>query len=208
MNQLTEKMAMVRPRAHPSALEMAEDKRLVEKILTGDTTAFTELVEKYQNLVAHLVFQMLPRAADHEDLCQDVFIKIYRNLGFFHFEARLATWIAKITVNTCVNYLNKKKASLYADFNAGDDLDLLPANLAGPEDEAEQKDTTRHLKRLIEQLPVHYRTILTLFHLEEMSYQEICEVTALPEGTVKNYLFRARKLLKERLQACYPEEVL
>lgn len=208
MNQRIEKIAPVHNRAHPSALEMAEDKRLVEKILTGDTTAFTELVEKYQNLVAHLVFRMLPRSADHEDLCQDVFIKIYRNLGYFHFEARLATWIAKITVNTCVNYLKKKKASLYADFNTGDDLDALPAHFAGPEDEAEQKDTASHLKELIELLPVHYRTILTLFHLEEMSYQEICEVTALPEGTVKNYLFRARKLLKERLLAHYSEEVL
>jgi RNA polymerase sigma-70 factor (ECF subfamily) len=207
MNQVKENSARVEKSSPAKANEIVTDKRLVEKILTGDSTAFTELVEKYQKLVSHLVFRMLPRSADHEDVCQDIFIKIYRNLGYFQFHSRLSTWIAKITFNTCVNYLNKKKTGLYADFTDAD-LDALPANLAGPAADAEQKDTASHLKLLIEQLPVHYRTILTLFHLEEMSYQEICEVTEMPEGTVKNYLFRARKLLKESLLANYPEEVL
>ena len=186
-----------------------EDKIIIEKILAGDTIAFTEFVEKYQRLVSNIVFRMLPRSADYEDICQDIFIKIYRNLGYFQFEAKLSTWIAKISYNTCINFLNKKKTHLYSDISTKDsDLDDLSANIPGPEEYAEQRDTAGHLKVLMEQLPVHYRTILTLFHLEEMSYQEISEITELPEGTVKNYLFRARKLLKERVLAKYQVEVL
>lgn len=187
---------------------ISEEKIMVEKILTGDTTVFTELVEKYQRLVSHIVFRMLPRSADHEDICQDIFIKVYRNLGYFQFESRLSTWIAKISYNTCINFLNKKKTELYADISSTEaELDSLAGNVPGPAEFAEQRDTAGHLKLLIEKLPVHYRTILTLYHLEEMSYKEISEVTAMPEGTVKNYLFRARKLLKERIMENYPEAI-
>ena len=87
----------------------------IERVLAGDSEAFRVIVENHRRLVGHIVFRMVPRRTDREDLCQDVFVKVYRNLGGFKFESRLSTWIARIAHNTCLNFLEKKKAVLYGD---------------------------------------------------------------------------------------------
>ncbi len=188
---------------------MDEEKRRVRQILAGDTPEFQHLVENYQKLVAHIVFRMIPNASEREDICQDIFLKVYQNLSHFRFESKLSTWIGRIAYNTCINVLEKKKAVLFDDFAAGDQSILdysMPEN--SPLKLAEKDDLSIRIQKEIEKIPVHYKTILTLYHLEEMSYAEIGEIMNLPEGTVKSYLFRARKHLKERLLAKYqPEEL-
>jgi RNA polymerase sigma-70 factor (ECF subfamily) len=185
------------------------EREIVEKTISGDGEAFREIIDTHKRLVYHIVTRMLANVSDHEDVCQDVFIKVYRNLNKFKHGSKLSTWIAAIAHNTCINFLKKKKVPLIEDYREGEKpADDLMADFNLPSQDAEKADTRARLNLGIARLPVQYRNILTLYHLEEMSYFEICEVTGLPEGTVKSYLFRARKLLKEALLKKYEKEEL
>lgn len=190
-------------------MRRSSDKRLVRRSLAGDGAAFEQIVRNHERLVAHVVYRMIRAERDREDLCQDVFIKVYRNLASFQFKSRLSTWIATIAFNTCKNYLEKRQMSLFEDLMPDDSSKgQIETDILGPDEVAERTDIAEHVRREIEKLPIHYRTVLTLYHLDEMSYREIAEITKKPEGTVKNYLFRARRLLKLRLTAKYkPEEL-
>ena len=189
---------------------MKDSQALVEKILSGNTEEFETLIEQYQRLVSHVVFRMIRKEADREDICQDVFIQVFQNLGNFKFESKLSTWIARIAYNRCINYLEKKKTPLFDDLSpAEESIETQSGNSFAPDTFTEHQDRSSRLQVEIDKLPVQHRTILTLFHLDEMKYHEIAEILELPEGTVKSYLFRARKLLKQRLTAKYkPEELL
>ena len=188
---------------------MKNDKLLIKKILAGNNRAFQSLIEEYQRLVSHIVFKMINKEEDKEDICQDVFIKVYQNLSMFMFESKLSTWIGRIAYNTCINHLAKKKAPLFNDLSPeGISLDSFSDNNITPEKFTEDRDISSHLQTEISNMPAKFRTLLTLYHLDEMSYNEIGEIMGLPEGTVKSYLFRARKLLKERLMSKYKQEEL
>ncbi len=196
-------------------MDTRDDKTLIESILAGEQSDFALLLARYQKLVVHLVARMIPRASDREDLCQEVFLRLYRSLGEFGYKAKFSTWVATIAHNTCINYLKKKRVPLYEDLTGPDAdeeaemsrrVEWVPAAEASPLERVEARDLRATLQREIDALPLTFRTILTLFHLEEMSYSEIAEVTALPEGTVKSYLFRARRLLRDRLAAHYSVE--
>ena len=185
-----------------------EEKQLVQRVLAGEAKAFKEFIERYKKLVAHIVFRMVANSSDRQDVCQDVFVKAYENLQGFQFQSKLSTWLARIAYNTCVNYLEKKRIPLFEDRKADDStLDSLASDIETPYDDAEESDASRLLHEQVAALPVLYRTIVTLFHLEGMKYAEIGHILALPDGTVKSYLFRARKMLRERLIALQ-EDVL
>ncbi|MDP2339092.1 MAG: sigma-70 family RNA polymerase sigma factor [Bacteroidota bacterium] len=182
-----------------------DDSELISQVLNGNRNAFTFLVNRYQKLVIHISGRLIQRQDELEDVCQDVFLKVYQNLGKYRNECKLSTWIATIAYNTSINYLRK--------FRKGDEVN--------PDDSAalrnltdfrvvnyEQADLHRYIREQIELLPVHYRTVLTLYHLEEFSYQEIEQITGMPEGTVKSYLFRAKALLKEKLKFVVDETSL
>lgn len=198
---------------------MQAGKAQIEKILSGDMAAFRNFVDEYQRLVCHVVFRMVLNESDREELSQEVFVKIYQNLGKFEFKSRLSTWIAKIAYNTCINYLKKKKIPLYDDLaeagfsspgeSAADPyIETVAGESRGQDDIMMTRELNQFLHAEINRLPVQYRTVLTFYHLDELSYKEIGEIVNLPGGTVKSYLFRARKLLKERMLEKYPAEEL
>jgi RNA polymerase sigma factor (sigma-70 family) len=183
--------------------------QLIDEIRSGNQRAFQDFVEIYQRLVGHIVFRMIPNTSDREDLCQDVFLRVYKNLDTFRFQCKMSTWIAKIAYNTCLNYLQKKRPVLYKDLAHGTmSLEDIDGNGHSPDMAAVEEDTSLRIHAELERLPVHYRTLLTLYHLDEMSYYEIGRIMDLPEGTVKNYLFRARKKLKELLVSKYKVDEL
>ena len=194
---------------------MNQEQRLIERVLAGDRQAFLDLVESYQRLVQHVVFRMVSDRRDREELCQDVFIKVHRKLDSFRGDAKLSTWIATIARNTCLNHLEKKEVLLYEDEAAPageeDDRDafsLLPGDRTGPAEHTAREEIHAFVHDTIGQLPEHYRTALTLYHLDGMSVKEIGEVMDNPQGTVKSHLYRARKKLKDQLLARYSKEEL
>lgn len=187
-----------------------DDKNLIERITSGDKQAFKEFIERFQRLVSHIVFRMVDNTADREDVCQEIFIKAYKNLKNFKFQSQLSTWIGRIAFNTGVNYLRKLKTPLLDDINIEDET-IEPVQLdypgnASPENIIEQHDIANRIESAVNRLPANHRTIITLYHIDEMSYAQIGEIMELPEGTVKSYLFRARKSLKKILTNKYQRE--
>lgn len=168
------------------------DKDLVHGVLSGSQGALTQLIKQHQRLVAHIVFRLIDNAQDREELSQDIFMKVFDNLAEFKFDAKLSTWIATIAYRMTVNKLRKTKRHAPEE-----DLDNISYEIGAVDDAMEKKDFAVFIHHLIDQLPTNYRTVLTLYHLEGFSYPEIVDITGLPEGTVKNYLFRARNKLKE-----------
>ena len=181
------------------------DSELISQILNGNMNAFTFLVNRYQKLVVHITGRLIQRHDELEDVCQEVFLKVYQNLEKYRNECKLSTWIATIAYNTSINYLRKFKKG---DEVNPDDSAALRNLTEYRSDEFEKTDLHRYIRDQIELLPVQYRTVITLFHLEEFSYQEIEQITGMPEGTIKSYLFRAKALLREKLKFVVDEDSL
>ena len=177
-----------------------DEKQLVNKILAGDSKAYKTFIDTYKRLVAHVVFRMVYNPTDREDLCQDVFIKAYQNLQGFQFQSKISTWLARIAYNTCVNYLQKMRTPLLGDSTPEDlSFESVATRDMDPYAEAEGSDLNRMIRRHVNALPPLFRAIVTLYHLDGMKYDEISQVLELPVGTVKSYLFRARRILKKKL---------
>jgi RNA polymerase sigma-70 factor (ECF subfamily) len=180
---------------------------LISRVKAGDRQAYRVFIKKYQRLVAAIVFRMVYNHADREELCQEIFLKIFKNIGEFQGAAKIPGWIGRIASNTCINHLRRKRMPLFADVSAGgQSLENVAGSDATPERLSEQADISQNLQREIERLPAHYRLILTLFHFSEMNYEEIGRTLKMPAGTVKSHLFRARQKLRERLLPAAAEE--
>ena len=187
---------------------MTDDRAMVSRIVSGDMQAFRLLIRQHEKLAAHMIGRLIERDEDREELCQDVFLKVYERIGEFNFQSRLSTWIATIAYRQAINHLRKKKipVSSIPDEERFASYFVSTDSVDG---KLEDQDLEDMLMKLIEQLPVHYKTVLTLYHLDGKSYPEIEEITGMPGGTVKNYLFRARNLLKEKVKKYLgKEEVL
>lgn len=176
---------------------LVSDKLLVEKVLSGNTQAFALVVKNTERLVAQIVRKMVRNEEDQKDLVQNIYLKAYQNISSFKFQCKLSTWIGTIAYNTTINYLGKKKIPLY-------DIDSLnESNFIQPENAEKQiisKENAQILTDEINNLPPLYKTLVSLYHIEELSNKEIAEITSLPEGTIKSYLYRARKILKDTIE--------
>ncbi len=181
------------------------DAELVQQVLNGNNNAFRFLVAKHQRLVVHIVGRIVQQQEDVEDICQEVFIKVFRKIKHFRGDSKLSTWIAKVAYNTSISHIRKGNKDIHS-------YDEQPLLIAAEKDESlnqkvvEREEAKKYLMQFIEKLPVQYRTVLTLFHLEEFSYREIEEITGMPEGTIKSYLSRARKLLKDQMEKMTEKE--
>ncbi len=182
------------------------DKYLVAKVLSGNTPAFATIIKNTEHLVAQIVCKMIVNAEDRKDLAQEIYLKVYKNLQGFKFQSKLSTWIAQVAYNACFDQLRKKQ--LVTDELTIADNDDNRGHAEETIFSMEQKELVSILNNGIQQLPPVYQTLITLYHKEEMSYTEITQITGLPEGTVKSYLFRARKTLKETLVLNFQKEDL
>jgi len=184
-----------------------EDRILVTRILEGDLQAFKLVIRQNEKLVAHMIGRLVKHDGEREDLCQEVFIRVYERLAEFNFQSKLSTWIATIAYRYAINHLRKQKI-----FVENIDDAMLQDKLithTNPEVVLSDQNMDDFILSLIEALPLHYKTVLMLFHKDNFNYFEIGEITGMPEGTVKNYLFRARKMLKEHvLKYIEKEEML
>ncbi len=192
---------------------MESARHYIDRVLGGDTDAFRHIVHDYQRLVSHVIGRLIDNTEDREELGQEVFVKAYQNLKSFRDESKFSTWIARIAHNTAINFLQKKRPDLYDDLVATDDdsvsfMDYHAGNETAPDESAFREDRSRILQDAVERLPGKYKTILTLYHVDQLSYLEIADIMEMPEGTVKNYLFRARQKLKDFLLARYAGEAV
>ena len=185
---------------------MIDDRALVSRILDGDAQAFRQLIKDNERLVGHMVARLVKQDEDREELCQDVFLRVHKKIGEFNFQSKLSTWIATVAYRHAINHLRKQKMK----FDNLPDEESFQREFVSDENLTEAMDDREMealILKMIDYLPIHYKTVLTLYHVDQMNYQEIGEITNMPEGTVKNYLFRARNLLKEKVKKYLGKEL-
>ncbi len=186
------------------------DFELVKAAKKGDQEAFSELVEKYSHQVFALCIKILNDYGEAEDLTQEVFLKVYKNIKKFKGKSKFSTWLYQITLNAAINRVNYLKKRHHYDISSinvtsvrGGDEDY-GIDLADPsrtsEDDVIGKETYQIILKAINELPEEFRVVILLRDVEEKSYQEIAEILNVPEGTVKSRIHRAREILKKKLE--------
>lgn len=197
--------------------EQHEEAQFVARLVARDESAFNELVVTYQRRVFALVFRMLGRRDEAEDLAQEVFVQVFKAIDQFRGDSKLSTWIYRIAVNLCKNrtkYLSRRHANDQDDVDAM--ADRLPfsaakgvsvGGISRPDELVEGMQLEVVVKRAIAQIEPEFREVLILRDVEDMSYEEIAEVTGLADGTVKSRIHRARAQLRAIVEKAMGEKV-
>ncbi len=177
------------------------DKEIIDKVLRGDTTAFGLLVEKYQSMVFRTAIGFVHVREDAEDIAQDVFMKIYQSLQSYHGDAEFSTWIYRITINTCINSVNKKRYKTFMEY-AGE-LFLSVVNKAtkdaNPEQQCIELENESVILRAIDSLPEKQRTAFILSKFDDLPQKEIASIMQTSEGAVEQLLQRAKNNLLKKV---------
>ena len=191
--------------------------QFIARLVARDESAFNELVVTYERRVFALVYRMLGRRDEAEDLSQEVFVQVFKAIDQFRGEAKLSTWIYRIAVNLCKNrtkYLSRRHAGAQDDLDAMVDRAPLSAakgvsvgDVSRPDELVEGMQLERVVKQCIAQLEPEFREALILRDVEDMSYEEIASVTGLPDGTVKSRIHRARGQLRALVEKAMGEKV-
>lgn len=170
--------------------DTANDLELVRRTKKGDTSAFSELVRRHQQVVYNLSYRYMRDVALAEDMAQEAFLKGFRLLNGFRGDCSFSTWMYRVTSSVCLTELNRRKKR--------GEVELQPAHGGTFEnDRAETNDMAELVRRCVTRLPDRYATIVTLYYLNEMPYEEIAEIMEIPMGTLKTWMFRARKDLRD-----------
>jgi RNA polymerase sigma-70 factor, ECF subfamily len=182
-------------------LNLAGDRDLVASAVEGHEGGFEELVRRYQRPISAYVYRMVGDYDAALDLTQEIFIKVYGSLARYRSEFKFSTWIYKIAHNCAVDHLrrnNGREQSLITG-SEGDTYELpIESRRPSPEQESERRERRIEIEGVVRSLPAVYRELIILRHSQDLTYEEIVEVTALPLGTVKNRLFRAREMMRQQ----------
>lgn len=176
-------------------MDASPDRDLILRARRGETDAFGELVGRYQAAVFSVCYRLMGERREAEDMAQEAFIRAYTRLDSYDADRPLGPWLRRVAANVCLNRLESlpmAPAVIDEERDADD-----PAQR--PESAAEQRDEVERVRLALLTLPPHYRTVLELRHYQELSYEEIAETLRLPLSDVKSHLFRARKLMAEKL---------
>jgi RNA polymerase sigma-70 factor (ECF subfamily) len=178
---------------------MADEERLIARASAGDTAAFRQLYERHRADVARLVYRMLGPRADLEDVVQEVFFQVYRSLKDFRGQAKLSTWLHRVTVNVVLMHRRAARSRPIFAEEPPSDLSLRSQDIA-PDDDAERRERVRAFSRLLARLADKKRIVFVLHELEGVSPTEIARIVGAPVLTVRTRLFYARRELEEMLR--------
>lgn len=187
----------------PADDPIAADLALVGAVLARRPGAFDRLVRQYQGLCWHVVDRMVRHPDDTRELCQEAFLRIYQTLHQYRGESPLKSWIAQVAYSIARRHLERKRIPI-AEARDDDDGTSLAERVSDGFDleaAAADEEIAVHLHAAIDALPPLQRTVLTLYHLEDMPIGEIARVTGLVEGTIKSHLFRSRRQLRDILES-------
>nr|WP_260504299.1 RNA polymerase sigma factor SigW [Paenibacillus illinoisensis] len=181
------------------------ENRLVKLVLKGDQRAFAEIVELYKDKLFHLAYRMLNNRHEAEDVVQETFLRVFRNMEKYDPNQKFSTWIYRIATNLCIDRLRRKKPSysLDAELNdqeGSDGYSMLPSDDRTPESEALLSETQTLIREAIDSLPAKYKSVMILRYLQDLSLQEISDVTGMPVTTIKTRVHRGRDFLRKKLE--------
>lgn len=171
-----------------------EDLILCRETLEGNQAAFATLAGKYRKRVFGLGYGFFRNSDDAEDFVQDVLVKLYTSIGSFRGESRFSTWLMRIAYNTAINSIKRRReyTSLAEDFD-------VPDTGENPEEAHLRTVASEAIRGAVSALPERYRLCVDMYFFYDMPYADICEMTGLPVNTIKSHVFRAKKILKDRL---------
>lgn len=188
-----------------------QDKKLIGLCKKGKREGYELLFEKYKNYIYKICYHYSVSREDALDLMQEIYIKLYRSIDGFDENKPLLPWIKRITVNTCLNFVRDRKDSTVSFNTSIDDNDTtvedLLASTENVEDEVDFMDTKKLIEDSIKLLPGEMKMAVILKYINRLSYDDISKLMGCPMGTVKTYIFRGRKILKEKLKAAGVWEV-
>ncbi|MCD9025689.1 RNA polymerase sigma factor SigW [Cohnella silvisoli] len=179
--------------------------RLARLALKGDQRAFAEIVDLYKDKLYHLAYRMTGNRQEAEDVVQEAFLRVYKNLDRYDENQKFSTWIYRIATNLSIDRLRKRRAiySLDAESSDHEGLDgyaMLPSDDRTPESELLLSETQRLIHEAIATLPVKYKSVMILRYLQDLSLQEISDVLDMPVTTVKTRVHRGREFLRKKLE--------
>ncbi|HSU80180.1 MAG TPA: RNA polymerase sigma factor SigW [Candidatus Angelobacter sp.] len=180
-------------------------KDLIIMIKQGNQEAFRQLVDLYKRQVYAICFRMVGIPQEAEDLAQETFLRAYTHIDRYHLDKKFSTWLYRIATNLSIDYLRKRKPSVYLDAEVpGTEGYTLQAQLHSgeptPDESVVQDEDRSRLMSAIGQLPIKYRTPIILKYIDDLSLLEISDILKLPVATVKTRIHRGREALKKRLQ--------
>ena len=182
------------------------EQELIERSQKGDVASFEVLIHQYQVYVYNIAYRTLGHEEDAKDAAQDALIKVFKNISQFTGDAQFSTWLYRIVVNTCKDYL-RKQASLKETTMTGLDADgesvlwEIPASdTLHPEKQLERKEIQLKIHSALDKLPEANKTVVILRDIQGLSYEEISHIEDCSVGTVKSRINRGRKYLREFLQ--------
>lgn len=183
----------------------AEDSKLIHNALTGNQTAYRQLMKKYHDQIYNLIYRIVHNKEQVDDLTQETFVKAFASLKSFNEEYAFSTWLYKIATNSSIDYIRKRKLNTFSIDKpiAADESDYhfeLPDTTYQPDKSIIQRQRNTLIEEAINQLPEKYKRVIILRHNEERDYSEIAKILKLPIGTVKAHIFRARELLNKYLR--------
>ena len=176
------------------------DGDIIAGTVAGRLDGFEELVRRYQRPITGYVFRMVGDYESALDVTQEVFIKVYNSLHKYSSEYKFSTWLYRIAHNAAVDHLRRNSItpqSLEAENADGSFQIQIESRASSPEQDRERSEWRTEIDSVVRTLPPAYRDLIMLRHGQDLSYDEIAEVTGLPLGTVKNRLFRAREMMRE-----------
>jgi RNA polymerase sigma-70 factor (ECF subfamily) len=190
-------------------MTLTDEQQLLQQARQGDETsaaAYGEIVRCYQTAVFNVAYRLLGRRVEAEDAAQEAFLRAYRALDRFDVARPFAPWIKRITTNLCLNWLESARERtqlLAAEMSSNDrpvSLDDWAQTAPSPEQTMVHEEQSTRLHQAILALPPRYRVAIELRHFQELSYEEMAEEMERPLSSVKSDLFRARKMLAEKMK--------
>jgi RNA polymerase sigma-70 factor (ECF subfamily) len=181
-----------------------DDLKIIECCLLGKSEEFSKLIDKYKNMVYNLTYRMCNNLDDAEDLSQEAFLRAFQSLSRFNPSYKFSTWLYQITLNIVRDRFKKKSLnclSLDAPMET-DDSEIYHQHADhtnNPEEIFSRKEKSKNIERAILSLPLTYREVIILRHLQNLSYSEISSILKIPAGTVKIRLYRARQTIKNKM---------
>ncbi len=177
------------------ALINKRDEILIKSALAGNSKSFESLMEFYRKRVEALGMSFFRNSDDTDDFVQEVFVKVYINLSKFKFNASFGTWITKIAYNSAVNSVTRRQ-----EYVPLANEELLQSKDRSPEDEEIRKITLDVIRSSVATLPENYGICVEMYFFHGLKYDEISEITGFPVNTIKSHIFRAKKILAEKLK--------
>ena len=197
------------------AKEAQEDRALVERVQAGDREAFRSLVQRHQRRAFAIAMALVRDENDANELVQDAFLRVYKNLGSFQGQSSFFTWLYRIITNLSIDLIRKPGRQL-AELNDGrhdaDEVNeefpfLSRIDGADPSDVVRRQEIAARLKTALEALPEYHRGVILMREVEGLSYEEMAQAMGVSKGTIMSRLFHARQKLQRALVDCYEEQV-